>query len=344
VTQRADDDVQAETRGEIGVRVPRFMCRVRRNAPKRDATGGRLRQPRHLGQCPCKAGGGVPSSLALVGEFLDSSPDGGGEARQRGGIAAEGGVKEVERQVVDDVVGVAPGQMARLAGFLEAAEKGEQRARTSQKSEKVKWPASRRFPQPTTAAPAGRLSKGRCWSAAAGVVSSIEPPTIRVGMVMVEKKAFAQSAGAGACGRIALMRVSVKVPRVNVPPARRTSCSRRTSAPTCRSRWRRWRRRRSAGVGAEGQEGVDEEAHVERPVDLRLRVDGAGERVDERVCRGDPRDHDVAVAGQMRAKKNDCTRTPLLPCEKTTPAGAARLRRVRRRGAPASPRPVCRVS
>ena len=89
---------------------------------------------------------------------------------------------------------------------------------TSQKSEKVKCPAPVSWPSPTTLAPAGSASNGASCCESNGVVSSIEPPRMSVGTVMVAKKSGGNGA-AGACGRMARTRGSVNVPSGLVPPA-----------------------------------------------------------------------------------------------------------------------------
>ncbi len=55
----------------------------------------------------------------------------------------------------------------------------------------------------------------------------------------------------------------------------------------------------TAGIGVESQEGIDQEAHVERTVHRRLRIDDAGGAVDEGVAVVIGRDDDVAVAGEV---------------------------------------------
>src|SRR6185369_8531159 len=60
------------------------------------------------------AWGGV--LFSLVRQVADRRQGARAEATEGGLVAVQGRVEEVERQVVDDVVGVPPGQVARLAG------------------------------------------------------------------------------------------------------------------------------------------------------------------------------------------------------------------------------------
>src|SRR4029453_3583686 len=72
--------------------------------------------------------GADADSLALEGEVLDRAERRRSQQRKRFLVALQRAAEEVHREVVHDVVGVPPGQVARLARLVEAAQEREQRA------------------------------------------------------------------------------------------------------------------------------------------------------------------------------------------------------------------------
>src|SRR5262249_1109368 len=98
-------------------RSPRSLTTSRAGRSSRSSSAGSPRVSEPLGL------------LSPDPEILDGADDLRVEAPQRGGVAVQRRVEEVERRVLHDVVRAAPRQMPRLAGLVEAAEERQQIAR-----------------------------------------------------------------------------------------------------------------------------------------------------------------------------------------------------------------------